>query len=230
MLWCVIYGPPCILPHCSWMPGLTLPQNPKGASSPNLLSQFPRLGVKSKLFRSSWRAVGSILTLMIFLASLRELLFACPPFAPCNPSYFTVERTLSSLCSLSDPLLFRHGAALAYLDSFPSHDLVIWTDGSVSFSLDKGGSGVLANCSLYGAEATFRFRLVKFVKVFQLKPAPFCQLSAGLGNTNKTAISFLFFSLTLPLSSTHCPLLHLSFCYNLSGTFGSNCLLSSSLL
>ena len=34
------------------------------------------------------------------------------------------------------------------------HDLVHWTDGSVPFPFGKGGSGVLANCSLYGIEAT----------------------------------------------------------------------------
>ena len=37
----------------------------------------------------------------------------------------------------------------------PPHDLVLWTDGSVPFG--KGGSGVLANCSLCGTEATLSF-------------------------------------------------------------------------
>ena len=35
--------------------------------------------------------------------------------------------------------------------------MVLWTDGSVSFPFGKGGSGVLANCSLCGAEATLSF-------------------------------------------------------------------------
>ena len=39
----------------------------------------------------------------------------------------------------------------------PSHDLVLWTDGSVPFSFGKDGSGVLANCSLCGTEATLSF-------------------------------------------------------------------------
>ena len=34
---------------------------------------------------------------------------------------------------------------------------MLWTDGCVSFSFGKGGSGVLANCSLYGTEATLSF-------------------------------------------------------------------------
>ena len=50
---------------------------------------------------------------------------------------------------------------------------------------------------------------------FPLKPAPFCTLFAGLGSTNKSAIS-LFFSyyLTLVLSSPPCSLLHLSLISN----------------
>ena len=47
--------------------------------------------------------------------------------------------------------------ALTHLDSLPPHDLVLWTDGSVSFPFGKGGSGVLANCSLCGTETTLSF-------------------------------------------------------------------------
>ena len=49
------------------------------------------------------------------------------------------------------------GAALAHLDSLPPYDLVLWTDSSVLFPFGKGGSGVLANCSLCGTEATLSF-------------------------------------------------------------------------
>ena len=34
---------------------------------------------------------------------------------------------------------------------------MLWTDGCVPFSFGKGGSGVLANCSLYGTETTLSF-------------------------------------------------------------------------
>ena len=44
---------------------------------------------------------------------------------------------------------------LLTLNSLPPHDLVLWTDGSVPFG--KSGSGVLANCSLCGTEATLSF-------------------------------------------------------------------------
>ena len=82
--------------------------------------------------------------------SIREALLACPPFHAWNLPSFTVESTLSSPCSSSDP-------PLAHLDSLPSHDLVLWTDGSVPFPFGNGGSDVLVNCSLCGTEATLSF-------------------------------------------------------------------------
>ena len=82
-----------------------------------------------------------------------EALLACPPFPPWNLCSFTVESTLFTPCSRSDPPLTRQGAALARFDSLPPHDLVLWTDGSVPFLFGKGSSGVLANCSLCGTEA-----------------------------------------------------------------------------
>ena len=49
----------------------------------------------------------------------------------------------------------------------------------------------------------FSFQQAQYAQVFPLKPAPFCTLFAGLGNTNKSAISLLFSSnLTLALSSS----------------------------
>ena len=87
----------------------------------------------------------------------REALLACPLFPPWNLRSFTVESTLSTLCSRSDSALSRQGAALAHLDSLPPHNLVLWTDGSVPFPFGKGGSGVLVNCSLYGTEASLSF-------------------------------------------------------------------------
>ena len=87
----------------------------------------------------------------------REALLACPPCPSWNLPSFTVDSTLSTPCSRSDPPHSRQGAALAHLDSLPPHDLVLWTDGSVSFDFGKGGSCVLANCSLCGTEATLSF-------------------------------------------------------------------------
>ena len=94
---------------------------------------------------------------MLPSTSPREALVACPPCPPWNLPSFTVESTLPTPCSCSDPPLSCQGAALAHLDSLPPHDLVLWTDGSVPFPFGKGGSGVLANCSLCGTEATLSF-------------------------------------------------------------------------
>ena len=91
------------------------------------------------------------------LLVLGRLFLLAPPCPPWNLPSFTVESTLSSPCSRSDPPHSRQGAALAHLDSLPPHDPVLWTDGSVPFPFGKGGSGVLANCSLCGTEATLSF-------------------------------------------------------------------------
>ena len=194
------------------------------------ISGLARLGVKPRLCRSSWRAFASTHLLMLPSTCSREALVACPPCPPWNLPSFTVESTLSSPCFRSDSPHSRQGAALAHLDSLPPHDLVLWTDGSVPFPFGKGGSGVLANCSLCGT-ALFPFRQAQFVPVFPLKPAPFCTLFAGLGSTIKSAIFLLFFScLTLVLSSPPCPLLHLSFYLKLCGRSGRNCPSSPSVL
>ena len=102
--------------------------------------------------------------------------------------------TLSTPCFRSDPRLSCKSAALAHLDSFPPHDLVLWTDGSVPFPFGKGSSSVLTNCSLCGTKATLSLWQAQYVQVFLLKPAPFCMLFAGLGSTNKSAIFLLFLS------------------------------------
>ena len=119
----------------------------------------------------------------------REALAACPLFPPWNLPSFTVESTLSTPCSRSDPPHSRQGAALAHLDSLPPHDLVLWTDGSIPFG--KGGSGVLANCSLCGAEATLSFSAGPVCSSFS---AEACAILHALRSTNKSAISLLLLS------------------------------------
>ena len=121
------------------------------------ISGLARLGVKPRLCRLSWRAFASTHPLMLRFTCSREALLACLPFPPWNLPSFTVESTLPTPCSRPDSPLFRQGPALAHLDSLPPHDLVLWTDGSVPFPFGKGGSGVLANCSLCGTKATLSF-------------------------------------------------------------------------
>ena len=199
----------------SYDPALRLP-----TSFP--ISGLARLGVNTRLYRSSLRAFASTHPLMPPSTSSGETLLACPPFPPRNLPFFNVESTLSSQCSRSDLHLSRQRAALAHLDSLSPHDLVLWTNGSVPFPFGKGGSGVLANCSLCGTEATLYFSAGP-VCFFPLKPAPLGTLFAGLGSTNKSATSLLFFVyLTFVLPFPPCPL-HLFFYFKL---FGRNCLLS----
>ena len=68
-----------------------------------------------------------------------------------------MESTLSFPLSRSDLLLSHQGVAVTHLHSLPPQDLVLWTDGSVPFYYGKGGSGILANCSLSNIEATLSF-------------------------------------------------------------------------
>ena len=159
-------------------------------SQPRFLFQvWPELGVKPRLCRSSWRVFASTHPLIPPFTSSREALVACPPFPPWNVPSFTVESTLSSSCSSSDPPLSRQGGALTNLDSLLPHDLVLWTDGLVPSPFGKGGSGPLANCSLCGTEATLSFLAGPVYSNFPLKPAPLCTLFAGAGSTNKSATS-----------------------------------------
>ena len=88
----------------------------------------------------------------------------------------------------------------------PPHDLVLWTDGSVPFPFGQGGSGVLANCSLCGTEATLSFSAGPVhAQVSPLKPAPFCTLVAGLGSTNKSATSLFLFGSRSVLTTLFSP-------------------------
>ena len=187
--------------------------------------------MKPRLCTSSWRALASTHPLMLPSTCSREGLLACPPCPPWNLPSFTVESTLPTPCSRSEPPLSHQGAALAHLDSLLPHDLVFWIDGYVPFSFGKGGSCVLANCSLCGTEATLSFSEGPDAPVFPLKPAPFCKLFAGLSSTNKPAIFLLFsYYLTLVLSSPPYPLLNLSSYLKLCGRSGRNCLLSPPVL
>ena len=121
------------------------------------ISGLSKLGVKTRLCRSSWRAFASTYPLILPTTSPREAL-------PCLLFFCSVES--SFLHGGVHPFLFMlllgsplsgQGAAFAHLDSLL---LVIWCSGqtaSVPFPFGKGGSGVLANCSLCDTEATLSF-------------------------------------------------------------------------
>ena len=105
--------------------------------------------------------------------------------------------------------------------------LMIWYSGQTAlflFLLARAAPAFLPTALSVALRPLFPFRQAQFVPVFPLKPAPFCTLFAGLGNTIKSAIFLLFFScLTLVLSSPPCPLLHLSCYLKLCGRSGRNC-------
>ena len=186
--------------------------------------------MKPRLCRSFARAFTSTHPLALSSASPRKVPFARPPSPPWNPSFFTVKSTLFSSCYRSDAPLSRHGVALAHLSLSPISqcgDMDRWLC-SAPFPFGKGGFGVIAIADCYpcGTEATLSFSAGPLCSSFPLKPAPFCKLSAGLGSTNKSAISLPFFSSpTLALSLPLCSLLRLSFYLKLSGTCGKNCFL-----
>ena len=60
---------------------------------------------------------------------------------------------------------------------------MIWTDDSVPFLFSKHVSANCSRCPL------FPFQQAQYAQVSPLKPAPFYKLFAGLGSTNKSAIS-----------------------------------------
>ena len=75
------------------------------------------------------------------------------------------------------------------------------------------------------------FSHAQYVQDYPLKPVPFCKLFAGLGSTNKSAISLIFSSsLTLALFSPPCPIVRHFFYLNLSSRSERNCLLSPRVL
>ena len=128
-----------------------------------------------------------------------------------------MEYTLSSPFFLCDPPL-SHTLTLSLL--------MIWCSGQTPlflFLLARAAPAYLPTAHSRALRSLFPFQQAQYAEVFPLKPVPFCTLFAGLGSTNKSAISLLFSYMTLVLSSPPCPLLHLSFCFNLSGR---NCPLS----
>ena len=181
----------------------------------------PRLCRSGELLRPLTRPCFLLLVLgRLFSLALPVLLGICPRL-PWSPP--------SSSCS--DLPLSRQGAALAHLDSLP---LMIWYFGQTAlflFLLARAAPAFLSTALSVALRPLFPFRQAQCAQVFPLKPAPLCTLFAGLGSTNKSAISLLFsYYLTLVLSSPPCPLLHLSSYLKLCGRSGRNCLLSPPVL
>ena len=166
------------------------------------ISGLARLGVKPRLCRSSWRAFASTHPLMLSSTCSREALVACPPSPPWNLPFFTVESTLSTPCSRFDPPSLAKVRLSPTLTLSP---LMIWCFGQTALFLflsARAAHAFLPAALSVALRPLFSFRQAQYAQVFPLKPAPFCTLVAGLGSTNKSAISLLFsYYLTLVLSS-----------------------------
>ena len=154
-----------------------------------------------------------------------EALVACFPFPRWNLPSFTLESNLSSPCSRSDPLILAKVRLSPILTLSPH---MIWYSGQTAlflFLLARAAPAFLPIALSVAPRPLFPFRQAQYVPVFPLKPALFCTLFAGHGNTIKSAIFLLFsYCLTLVLSSPPCPL-HFSSYLKLYGKSGRNCLL-----
>ena len=101
---------------------------------------------------------------------------------------------------------------------------MVWYPGLTAlFLLARAAPAYFPTAFFVALRPLLLFQQAQYVQVFPMKPAPFCTLFAGLGSTNKSAISLL-------LLSDFRSLLHLSFYLKLSGRSGRNCLLSSPVL
>ena len=198
---------------------------------PFSISGLSGRGVKPRLCRSSWRGFASTHPLMLPSNSSREALLACPPCPPWDLPSFTVESILSFPCSLSDPLTLAKVGLSPILTLSP---LMICNSGQMAlflFLLARAAPAFLPTALSVALRPLFRFRQAEYVQVFPLKPAPFCTLFAGLGNTITSAIFLVFSScLTLVHFSPPCSPLHLSSYLKRCGRSGRNCLLSPPVL
>ena len=172
---------------------------------------------------------------------MRPLTRSCFLLLVLGRLFFLALPVLLGIClpSWSSPPFPLHALALIPLTlakvrlspTLTLSPLMIWYSGQTAlflFLLARAAPAFLPTALSVALRPLFPFRQAQFVPVFPLKPAPFCTLFAGLGNTIKSAIFLLFFScLTLVLSSPPCSLLHLSCYLKLCGRSGRNCLLCS---
>ena len=158
---------------------------------------------------------------------LRKLFLRALPFilGICLPSPWSPLFSLYALALI--PLSLAKVRPSPILTLFT---LIIWYSGQTAlflFLLAKAALAYLPTAISVALRLLVFFKQAQYAQVSPLKPAPFCTLYAGLGSTNKPAISLLFsFYLTFVLFSRLCPLLRFSFCLNLCGRSGRYCLLS----
>ena len=111
----------------------------------------------------------------LFLVSLPVLLGICLPSRRSPPF------PLHALALI--PLTLAKVRLLPILTLSPPHDLVLWTAALFIFLLARAAPAFLPTALSVALRPLFPFRQAQFVPVFPLKPALFCTLFAGLGNT-----------------------------------------------
>ena len=115
------------------------------------------------------------------------------------PSYFFLGICLCSSWSPPFPLhaltLIPPSLAKVRLSlTLTLSPLMIWYSGQTTlflFLLARTALAFLPTALSVALRPLFPFRQAQYAQVFPLKPAPFCTLFAGLGSTNKSAISLL---------------------------------------
>ena len=134
----------------------------------------------------------------LFLLALPLLFGTCLPslWSPLSPLH---ALTLTNSLSLS---LVK----VRLLLTLTLSSLTIWYSGLTAlflFLLARAALAYLPTVLSVALRPVFPFQQAQYAQVFLLKLAPFCTLFVGLGSTNKSATSLLFFSyLTLVLSSS----------------------------
>ena len=174
-----------------------------------------------ELLRPLTRSCFLLLVLGRLLLLALPVLLGIFPRSPWSPP-------LSHHAPALIPLTLAKVRLYAHLESLP---LMIWYSGQTAlflFLLARAAAAFLPTAFSVALRPLFLFWQVQYAQVFPLKPAPFCTLFAGLGSTNKSAISLLLLSDSRSVLVTR-PLLHLSFYLKLCDRSGRNCLLSSVL-
>ena len=126
------------------------------------ISGLARLGVKPRLCRSSWRALASTHPLMLPSTCSREALLACFPFLSWNLPSFTVDSTLSTPCSRSDPFCLAKVRLSPTLTLSP---LMIWCFGKTAlflFLLAKAALAFLPTALSVALRPLFPFRQAQY--------------------------------------------------------------------
>ena len=121
-------------------------------------------------------------------------MLAPPPFllGICLPSPWSPSFPLHALA-----LILLSFVKVRLSPTLTLSPLMIWYPGQTAlflFLLARTALEFLPTALSVALRPLFPFQQPQFVPVFPLKPAPFCTLFAGIGNTNKSAISLLLIS------------------------------------